>query len=269
MKKQNSIREILTNKSGASLIFVLGVMAFLFAIGASALAAASANTGFILNQREHNQIIILDDSIHRNILHALQRPPAGSEDEEDLLSTQIAMAVYKANDSELNDAMGMGPFLPGGLSNIQLDIGGVNIESGNVRMERVLLSFPQQEVHIRDAIPAIYRIDYDYDPVTGISTPRPPVLVSPRIPRTATINATMVVTVDITVGSGAEARIITSRAFYEYTGGRLSDDPNGTHSGAETATPVIPVPEMVFDTSLPGNTAYGEWRLVRYERAHF
>jgi len=64
--------KILKNTSGASFLFVLGLMTFLMSIGISSLVAASANMGFMLQQRQHNQLMILNDSVHRSVFEMLK-----------------------------------------------------------------------------------------------------------------------------------------------------------------------------------------------------
>ena len=72
----NRLIRILKNKTGASLVFVVGVMLLLLAVGVSALTAASSNAGFAQRQRQFNQVRILADSVHQNILFSLQSDPS-------------------------------------------------------------------------------------------------------------------------------------------------------------------------------------------------
>jgi len=244
MQKENKVIKILTDKSGASLIFVLGIMLMLMAIGTSVLTAAGANVGFSLKQREHSQIMILDDSVHKNIMYSLQGGNTTDEDyETDFLSPQLVMAVYKANDPDLT----MSPL---GLADMQLviELGNEGIlESGNIKVDSITLSFPEQNVVITPPAAAIYTSVYnDADDITGKT------LSSPREPKTATVNAAMVVTVEI----NAKGKITTSRAIYEYTGGMLTDDPEGEFSNEENGD----AQEMGF-----ADGGYGEWRLIKHE----
>lgn len=229
------IRKVLKNKSGASLIIVLGIMLLLMAVGVSALVAASADTGFVLKQKEYNRVMIFDSSIHQNILYSLQ----GGEDE--FLSTQLVRAIYKANDSG-----------EGKLGDIEMDVsvGGTDLtgdDIGKIRLEGITLSFPDQEVSIRQPIPAIYSTTYDDE-----GEPAGKVCVAYREPKVASVNASMIITVIIK----ANDRFITSRAFYSYTNGELSDDPDGEHQEVATTE----VFDMIF-------TDYGKWELIKYEKA--
>ena len=252
MKKQNGIIKILKSKSGASLIIVLGIMLLLLSIGVSTLVAAEANSGFLFKQKEHSRIMILEDSVHQNILFALQREAIDPEDEEDLLSAKLARAIYEANDPYV-----MLSANPEGLDEITMDVsvGGVDLKDGgfgSIKLQSITLSFPRHEqiVIITPPIPAIWSPAV-HDPDTGVQI-SPKTLARPREPKTATVNATMIVTVKIDAGD----RIVTSRAFYEYTGGELSDDPDDIYEEVDT-TEVFP---MVF-------TDYGRWELINYEKA--
>jgi hypothetical protein len=119
----------------------------------------------------------------------------------------------------------------------------------------ITLSFPVQEVFIMPAIPGIQPIPAITDPGTGeVLVPFTPGVL--REPKTATVNATMIVTVRIDAGS----RFVTSRAIYEYVDGRLSDDPD-REWGFDN--PPVP-PLMDFEAG-----GYGKWELIRYEHIDF
>lgn len=241
MRKQSKIVAVLQDTSGASFLFVLGVMLLLMAIAVSVLVAASANTGFVLEQHEHSQIMILDESVHKNILYALQRDKKASELYSVLLSTQVAKALYEANDPLLPSS-----FNPAGLEKIDIDDISVtnlpDITTGDIKIQSVTLSFPDQSVVFTDPIAAIND--------AGVLTPRKP--------RTATVDATMIVTVEI----NARGRTSISRATYVYTGGKMSDDQNGDHEDEEDEDAVFP---MEFLDDGVGDDGYGEWRLIRHE----
>jgi hypothetical protein len=247
MPGQNRVLSILKDKSGASLMFVLGIMLFLMAIGVSALVAASANAGFALRQKEYSQIRILDESIHNNIMYSLQHAPGN----EDFLSYQLVMALFEARDSGSN------------LEDIELtiSIGGHDLRDengGSIKVERVTLSFPEQSVVIRPstpAIPPIPEMPEEVDPGTGLPIPgtgSPGIPGVPRTPMTATVNARMAVTVELS----ARGRHVTSRSIYEYTGGRLSDDPSGVYIWEE---PPDSHP-MGFESG-----GHGRWEMISYE----
>lgn len=236
--------KILKEKTGSSIIFVLGIMLLLMAIGASALVAASANAGFVLKQSEYSRIAILDDAVHKNILYSLQHNPQ----DETLLSWPLVMAAYKANDPDL-----AGSYQATGLADIPLSVSidhGVDLGSGNIKVESITLSLPEQNVIITPPVPAVYTEVYDEE---GNLAER--ILDTPREPKTATVNAAMTVTVEI----NAKGKTITSRALYEYTGGKLADDPDAqgvTHTRVES--------DAVFEMTFTSD-GYGKWRLIKHE----
>jgi hypothetical protein len=78
----NGIFKALGNSSGASIIVVLAVMLFLFALGVSALNAAGGSHGTGLSQFSHNRLTIYADSIQRTIMYSMQEMeefPPGSD----------------------------------------------------------------------------------------------------------------------------------------------------------------------------------------------
>jgi len=266
MRLINKIKTTLKRTSGASLIFVLGVMMFLMAIGVSTLAAAFANAGYVMRQSEFTRVRLLHESIHENIMYSLQADP----EDEDLLGYQIAMAIFNANDPAHPAFVLPPPTTPENLNptnpglapipNLEINVIGTPLENlgGRVTVERITLSFPDQFVRINEAIP-------------GDDTITPAI---PREPRTATLNASMIVEVviridrlatDIIDDDDLGVRRITSIAVYEYTGGRFTEEPagvpggepgddNGDENGYETFV-------MKFESP----SGYGIWRMVRHE----
>jgi len=232
--------KILRNNSGASFVYVMGVMLLLYAIGISALTAASANAGFTQNQRAHTQAILLSDSVQKNILYSLQRDPA---DETDFLSAQLARAICDARDKDSPYYNQNGT----GLEDITLDItfeNGVNLYAGDARVEDVTLSFPRSDVTIekpRGAEFDSWTDEYGYHES-----------FTPRVPKHVYADASMIVTVKIMVNG----KPMTSRAHYKYMGGELYDDIDGSHS---TVTG-----DQFFDLIF---VDYGKWELIKYEKA--
>lgn len=245
MQIQNKLVRILKDKTGASFMFVLGIMLLLMAIGVSVLVAASANVGFSLKQKEHSQIMILDESVHKNIMYSLQHDVA----DDNFLSSQLVMTIYKANDPDLTS------YLPAGLTEMPLEVSiadGADLSSGNIKVEKITLSFPEQNVIIMPPIPAIYT-PAEYDDEGNLITDRQ--LDQEREPKTATVSATMIVTVAI----NANGKITTTRGIYEYTGGKLADDPDAggaTHEDDES--------DAIFEMAFTSD-GYGKWRLIKYE----
>jgi hypothetical protein len=193
-------------------------------------------------------------------MYSLQVDPA----DEDLLGYMIAMAIFRANDpADENYRLPLSPgeASPGlaDITDLKVTLDGIPFENfgGRITLESITITFPYQFVTITDAIPAT--LQDPPPPATGADIIVP---ARPREPRTATVNAGMIV--EIVVRS--VGRSITSIAVYEYTGGRLTDDPEGDRSGVTTDT----IFEMEFEK--PGifsgpddRGGYGRWRMVRHE----
>jgi hypothetical protein len=241
------------------MIFILGIMLFLLAIGVSTLAAAFANAGYIMRQTYFSRARMLHESIHENIMYSLQADPQN----EELLGYMLAMAIYRANDPA--DPEYVLPPSPGepspGLADITdlvVALDGIPLENfgGRITLERVTITFPNQLINITEAIPAIAQDPPGAAPANIITHARP------REPRTATLNASMIVEVVVS----SVGRTITSISVFEYTGGRLTDDPDGANS---TVTEDY-IFEMAFVKpalfSGPDDRGgHGTWRMVRHE----
>lgn len=234
VKKATSATLTLKNKTGASLVFVLAIAMLLLAIGASVLAAATANRGSYIRQKEHNRVMLLSDSVHRNIQHSLTHDPG----DKDLLGYQIIKELYNLILADDDDDI-----------EIELTIA---IDGDNLDDVTIKLTFPFRDVQIResrDHVPGI--------PIGGgVVEPIPPI---PRTPKTATFNVVrMVVEVKIkTTGVAIRDtnRYITTQATYEFRGGVLTDN------WPDNATTNPPA-----DADLPMEfTEFGDWELKSYE----
>jgi len=224
--------KILKTTSGASLIFVLGIMLLLMAVSTSVIAAASANVGANVRQRQYNRALLLNDSIHRNVQHSLMMDPSDSGYQQSL-ANQIARDIYNANEPRNFAGGSIAP-----IEEIELDIAiaGTIIDSEH----SITLEFLFQEVRIAGPVGYI------------------PELGSARVPRTASLSARMVVTVTVEVESATvlrnDSRIITSQAVYEYSGGVFSDE--------TVENTNVEDPDIVFPMAF---TEFGEWKMVSYE----
>jgi hypothetical protein len=239
-------------------------MLFLLAIGISTMAAAFANAGYIMRQSDYSRVRLLHESIHDNIMHSLLLDP----EDETLLGYQIAMAIFRANDPTDTDYVHPpdddepAP----GLGDIPLTIRIDDIPIGNfgarITVDSIILSFPNQFVSIIEAIP--YEPQFPPNNPPSIQLPDDEIITQRRWrePRTATVNASMVVEVVITSGD----RTITSIAVYEYTGGRLADYPISTDYEPSTTKM-----EFLHAVGYPYNTpcGYGTWSMIRYEIANW
>ena len=257
MRLKNRITLILKSASGASILFVLGIMMFLMAIGVSTLVAASANAGFLIKQRDYSKVQMLDRSVHDNIMYSLSIDP---ELDNTSLAYQLAWDVFEAK--ALNPATGRLDDV-----DLRIEIDGVDIHNPNniIHVESITLSFPGQIVDIKGPIPGVpprdpvYGPDPDGSGETVLLDPGFPGI--PRIPRTASESAIMFVEVVINARIvNGRARTITSRAVYEYPIGRLSDLDESID--AQKYDP-DPNPNKYPMQYLPGE--YGKWSLLSYE----
>jgi len=214
-------------------------MMFLMAIGVSTMAAGAANSGALMRQNEYNKILMLGKSVHDNIMFSLQNDPGN----EDLLGYQLARTIFEAYDTNEGDSDPDEPDVPT-INDMIIRINGEELYPPNPPLDMIYISnaafrFP---LSFKESILDSPAIEFD-DIFDGVDYITPP-----PIPRTVTINARMVVEVEITsrdLRAIGENRQIVTRATYEYRNGRLIEDPSG---------------DMNFDPDW-----YGEWRLVRYE----
>ncbi|MCL1819029.1 MAG: hypothetical protein FWG36_00060 [Oscillospiraceae bacterium] len=224
--RSNRLFKVLKNQKGVSFVFVLGIMLVLMAISVSVLVAASTNSGFFANQREHNQIRILEDSVHKNIMYGLQIGDLGD---------QIATEIYNAHD--INRESELARY---GIE-LEVDLSAADdIRIGRISVEPVKLYFERMAVMIYDAQPAVF------DEFNNV-------LLFEEVPKSATVDATVVVSVEIFVRGnfGTRDKSVYSRATYEYIGGTLEQQPNG-----------------VMDFAYEGyERLNGEWRLIKLEKA--
>jgi len=238
------------SKSGASMIFVLGIMMFLMAIGVSTLAAAGANTVFVVRQNEFNRVRFLDESIHNSIRDSLQFAfdPADEDKIKESLRYQIAMAIYRANDPDYN-GHGYSNINPG-LDNSELEIfindEEINTLSGAlIQVDQITLKFQDAEKQ-QNGVRINNRITLESGDIIE--------------PKSATLSALLKVEVELSVrdwGTGEiypDGRKVTSVSIYSYSGGRLK----------EKDSPITFPGEMVFNTDEFGEAAYGIWELVSY-----
>jgi len=255
------IKRALKCKSGASIIFILGIMMFLMAIGVSTMAAGAANSGALMRQNEYNKILMLGKSVHDNIMFSLQADPGN----EDLLGFQLADAmfqVFDAHDPSINPSnpMYVPPQLPT-IDDMEIRINGVTLYHPNptlsntddkIHISSVVFRFPVQDIIDSPAI----EFDPIFDPILGEEeddyyyTPD-------RVPRTVTINARMVVEVEITardLRTNGIDRQIVSRAIYEYRNGRLSE--------IENVLGGVDDPDFLMSFEPDG---FSVWELVSYE----
>jgi len=233
-------------------MLVIGTMALLFAIAASVIAAAYANLNDKTRQNEINNIRILSESIHRNILFALENDPGNT----DSLSYQLIMDLY--NYSQANDGAA-----PSDMS-VHININATPINPqipSNLSIQKLTFSWLSHDVRVVNAQPYIQGIPGDVD--EGIIE----IPDVPRRPKTAVINATLIVTLDILAekGIGVTDRVITTIATYEYRDGLLTQEYDSEYDDKDES--MNTVYEMGFATEAMGydEDYYGTWTLITYE----
>ncbi|MDR2571147.1 MAG: hypothetical protein LBD23_12795 [Oscillospiraceae bacterium] len=267
IKIKNKITAALNNKSGVSLIFVLGIMMLLMAIATSVLTAASANIGANVRQSNYNRAVVLSDSVHRNIRHSLIDSEPGDEDS---LAYGLVMEIYDkwVKDWIVNVPAGEPPRDPPRgneadvpperlvLADIELDtVIDVDLDEIPVDDVEVTLEFESLQISGFGPVGAIFEDDEIDDDGVEIPGER----IFPRIPRTVNIrNVRMIVTVKVKiVGMSIEDREIRTQATYRYSDGVFSDEESDD-----------------FDEDYQGDDydlddmeliEYGNWRLVHYE----
>jgi len=213
--------KVLKNNSGASILFVLAVTFLLLAIGVSVLIAASAGRGAMVRQIKHNQMILLDNSIHNSILFSLQK----IEDPENSLGARLVWALYeKARTGEELGEVNTAVDNRGRVLNLDIELENFDIDDivGEVK---VYLTFLVQDVFISPAAPPIFVRDYDNWNGIGV----PDWILAPdgnRVPETVTVSARMIVTVVINV----DGEKISTESEYVLDGERMiSDDTDPKH----------------------------------------
>jgi hypothetical protein len=185
-------------KSGASLIFVLGIMMMLMAIGFSVFAAASANRGAALRQTEHNAVLLLENSIHNNIRHSLQY---GDGYKEDRLWNQLLQVLYEARHAN-PESLHINNF------NI-LPIGGIDLGSGGISIAGIEL--------------LLELIEIDTDTRTIVTDPGDPD-ADPPVPATTVTTETVQIGVGkmfVDVTLNVNGNFIKSTTEYSFNGGRF------------------------------------------------
>jgi len=212
-------------KSGASIIFILGIMMFLMVIGVSTMAAAYSNIGYVSRQRDYGVIRILDESIHNNIMFSLQEDITN----KNLLGWQLVQELFDAYDDTNRS-------LITGISDAIISIDGSDINSNDT-----LNPGGRYKVDVKFEFPFQNQIFKESGPVEAVDD------LFERIPRIVSLSFEMLVVVEISV----KDRTITSRAVYEFTGGKFIEEP-GEDPGPDN--------NMIF---IPDD--FTVWRLVRYE----
>jgi hypothetical protein len=236
--------KMLTNKKGASLIFVMCISLLFMTIGISALVAGSSNAAFVQYQREYNQVRLLEDSIHRIVMYSLQRRDVPFDSNH--MSFQLMNAIYDSHLERWHEW------------NVQ-DFDPNARESLTNRFDRIELVFDMEDPEVEDmaevsiflTIPVddidfnvkLSGVDENYNNIAGIR-------------KTAEISAQLFVDVEIRLLRQTDVnRIVRSRSIYVYSGGVLT-----AQNAANPDTMIIQWPRSGND---PRDE--GQWTMMRRE----
>jgi hypothetical protein len=228
--RKRKITEILKSESGASLLFTLAVTMLLIALGTSALVAASTSSGYLLRQREHSQVRLLQDSVHESIMRNLEAPDSGEFpillNGDGNLGVLLVKEIYEIYEAEISDPSDLDSLFSGdGVLTVILpgaDLYNENDDSDHLvflNEVRLSLSVDKSDVWGNDPIPA--------DPID--------------IEFTWIMFAELTVTVILETRSG---RLLTSTAVYNCTNALLVSNGFG-------------VMELQED--------YSGWELIRFD----
>ena len=251
----------LKSKSGVSLIFVLGIMMMLFAIGgavisgasssidigSSVMGAASANFGSNIRQRQYNEAVLLSESIHRTIRQSMYKTNEGS-DFNTSLAYNLPLAIYESREAieEMRaDAITDIKALEGIVMELTIDFPGI-ADRINVNYS-INLIFP-----LAVSNPSIIT-EGPRGAIVDIPTIGNPILVRPRVPITVTINAEIVIEVVVPL-QGSGDRTLATQATYELRGAVWSD--SGNIADDEIKPEIIGTLDYI---------EFGTWKLVSYE----
>jgi len=254
MLPKNKVAVILKSKSGVSLIFVLGIMLMLFAmggavisgtnaridIGSSVMGAATANFGSNIRQEQYNKAVVLGESIHRSLKQSLLN------DNADSLGRKLPRAIFDIYEFYPTDA----------------------ITGDDARIAAFRSGFPLTLVGDPKVVAALagatYQITVSFpfpnvNPSLAYHAPIPamPELDIIRIPARATLNAKIVVEVEVSLQGGADSRSVSTFATYEYRGGELSDYNGGANNN-------VTDPDFIGALEFEAG-GFGTWELVSYE----
>lgn len=240
---------LLAERSGASLLFVLAVMFLLMAIGASAMAAASANAGVNNIKQEQNQLNLYNDSMERTIKFGLD---GITDDGGKLISSttlslggQILREVYR--DTPKNDN-GYYPV------NISFTFSEVTVGDATFVVTITGEFFVAFTAFVAYAPPDPLDDVYAYDPVYDEN-----VLVMSRGEITEEVEHVMQearINGNITVQVKTDDRII-SQTVYQYSGGYIKEANCQWNDGVDGWTPA----EDDMEIAIPGS-----WRFISHEK---
>jgi len=193
------LKAAIKNESGVSILFVLGIMMMILAVGASVMAAAFGNAGIGVRQERHNRAMLLTDSIHRNIKHSLQM--GDHYDFMSYLSGQIAWYIFENE----------------GYLHYYYDDDGTPLDIPIPRDILLEVTIDDDDIDIGGDVTVTLNFAYNIGSPIDFIAPGDSFTT-----RVVQMSATMRVEVVVEVGGGE--RSITSRAYYEFFGSLLVTD---------------------------------------------
>lgn len=210
--------KMLSNRSGSSLLFVLGIMLMLMIIGISAMVAASAAAGSGINQQVNTQLNLYADNLQKTIKASLNGEEA---------NVPVAPVAYETI---------AGPVTLGGqlLGIMYNDIPNDYINDTERSIVLPTPADPPTEITATlgdgmEDYTATVKIDIYYKARIKEEVPYEP--EKPREPKSVSIRATVFVTVNIAHTSGKSTNTTVK---YDFTNGYLDDDKDIDEAGPMT-----------------------------------
>jgi hypothetical protein len=246
--KKNKTLSILRDKTGGSLLFILGMMLLLMAIGVSALVAAGASAGAALNQNSFSQLNLHADSVIKTVMYGIQENDAdeGSRvdsaepviEQPQTLGGQLVRAMYLNEDIDAS--------LPAALNTALLD-GAIPVVLP-ITTEPIVVEF-DFDVITTDFQPAIFDDNDD----------GPPFLLQDAVPKSATINARVKFEFRFEQTAGQSERAVNYELVYELRNAEIvmQEVYNGNFDPELIVAPDSFI--MVIEEPL-------DWRVLSYEK---
>jgi len=251
MLPKNKVLAIIKSKSGVSLIFVLGIMLMLFAIGGAVISgtnanvnigssvtgAATANFASNIRQNQYNRAVLLGDSIHRTIRQSLLDSSSATslarKLPEELYNKRQLIFDNRTPDFDADEKVEEIVF------DFKITTGPAAVTDANYTIKIIFpMSLNNPSIEFNGPMAAMPELG------EGFTT---------RTPRTAAINAKIVVEVEVFL-QGTDGRKVTTLAAYDYRGGVFSDASSDRKPD-----------DITFDDSLLVFTEFGVWEMVSYE----
>jgi hypothetical protein len=145
---KKSIKRLL-GKKGESLVLVLILMFFFMIICVSVSAAAMSGIRYSGMQRDFNHAMLIERSIHDNIMYSLQADPESAN----TLGWQIINNIRVTNGGQGDMPLTVT------INDAELNAL-VNDPNNRIRVHSVMLRLPEQQLIERGAVPALYQTEH-------------------------------------------------------------------------------------------------------------